>query len=669
MITRRNLVWGGSLAATFAAGLGARPALASPSVLPAALADFFAPAETRGAALSPAGTRIALLKQTLNRSRIASRIDVIDASQPQQVLTRIGLGGLELESVAWAGEGRLLVRAAAHFDAHGQVLPGATTRDKAAAMSVKRIISVAADGSGSKVLFEGDQGVLRRNSDLSAVIGFLRDDPGHVLMSAWDSGQVLSAYKVDVTTGQAELVEKGGWRTTAFWADHGTPVLRWDSMRGGVISTIFARPPGALEWKPVWTARNDQAPDFYIVGGTDRPGVITVAARLPGEDTVSVRELDLHGMAFGKPFAVRAGRDAVEGLVDDQGLYLGSRYIEDRTDYDFADKSFEPHFRALEGFFQGECNVRLLGADRSRTRYLAFVRGPREPGAFYAYDRTARRADNLGQANAALSRDRLAPMRALKVPTRDGAQITAYLTAPIGEKPGPLIVMPHGGPETRDTWDFDRRVQILAAQGWWVLQPNFRGSGGCGLAFARAGWRSWGERMQADVEDAVEFAVKTNRLDASRVGIVGASYGGYAALMGTVRRPDLYKASIAICGLSDLIEMLDYERANDDTPDREDYRFWVQRIGDPAADKALLEKASPRLRAHEIEAPVLLVHGSADPIVPVQQSRGMAQALKAAGKRHELLEIAQAGHVDWSAAKEEELMARYVAFLSESLSV
>src|SRR3569833_699467 len=110
MITRRNLVWGGSLAAAFAAGLGARPALASPSVLPAALADFFAPAETRGAALSPAGTRIALHKQTRNRGRIASRIDVIDASQPQQVLTRIGLGGLELESVAVGVE----VRCGAH---------------------------------------------------------------------------------------------------------------------------------------------------------------------------------------------------------------------------------------------------------------------------------------------------------------------------------------------------------------------------------------------------------------------------------------------------------------------------------------------------------------------------------------------------------------------------
>jgi dipeptidyl aminopeptidase/acylaminoacyl peptidase len=270
---------------------------------------------------------------------------------------------------------------------------------------------------------------------------------------------------------------------------------------------------------------------------------------------------------------------------------------------------------------------------------------------------------NMG-ASRVLDPQRLGDCRLLKVGTRDGAEIQAYLTSPPGEAPGPLFVLPHGGTEVRDQRRFDRQVQILAAQGWWVLQPNFRGSGGYGLDFARQGWRRWDERMQEDVEDAVAQVVRDHGLDAARIAIMGTSYGGYAALMGAVRRPDLYKAAISICGVSDLPEMLAAEKRDDETPTKEIYDFWKKRIGDPDTDGSLLEAASPRRRVAEIACPVLLVHGVDDEIVPIVQSRIMNRALRAAGKTVEHVEVPDAGHGDWEDRVEKELMQRYVALLT-----
>ena len=174
--------------------------------------------------------------------------------------------------------------------------------------------------------------------------------------------------------------------------------------------------------------------------------------------------------------------------------------------------------------------------------------------------------------------------------------------------------------------------------------------------------------MQEDIEDSVAHAITLRGLDATRVAIMGSSYGGYAALMGAVRRPDLYKAAISICGVGDLPEMLAWENREDDTPGKQIYEFWTKRIGDPAVAGPALEQASPRRRAAEIACPVLLVHGVDDPIVPVIQSRRMRDALRAASRTVELVEIDGAGHADWDDSQEQALVTRYVALLGQAFA-
>jgi len=157
-------------------------------------------------------------------------------------------------------------------------------------------------------------------------------------------------------------------------------------------------------------------------------------------------------------------------------------------------------------------------------------------------------------------------------------------------------------------------------------------------------------------------------LDESRVAIMGTSYGGYAALMGAVRRPDLYKAAISICGLGDLADSLAYDRRDDESADGFVYNYWVSRIGDLRTDAAAIAAASPRLRAAEIDCPVLLVHGVNDRIVQVHQSRQMHEALRAAGKRSDYVEVSGAGHADWEDDVEQSLMERYVALFSRAFA-
>lgn len=659
----------GVLAGMGGAGLAAAagPAAAR-QTRPHAIEDFFVKPATLGAALSPSGNRIAIIRELREDGRRRSVLDVLDAADPSAPAVRAGIGDVDCETMEWASDDRVLI---------GLVLKTETGRDNRSARSMistagqeivsRRMISIDPATGGAVVLFANDPQRMRRSRDLGAVIDALHDDPAHVLMVSTTTLGVAALYKVNVITGAATEVERGDNDTFGWETQDGVPVVRYDINQSYTVISVHARAPGESGWKPLRRIRVEDAPDFSWISGTDRAGVAMVSSRQDGEDVESVRELDLRTLEFGPPMTSRPGLDVAGGVLDDRGRYMGATYWKDRLEYDFAVPELAVHHRAMNRFFGDECNVSLLDVDETHNRFITYVTGPREPGAWYLYDRAARRYLNLVQRTG-LSGERLGRTEAVTVPTRDGATITAYLTIPPGEAPGPLVVLAHGGPERRDVQSWNRQAQILAAQGWWVVQPNFRGSGGYGLAFAREGWKRWGDRMQHDVADAVAHVVSTKGLDGDRVAIMGSSYGGYAALMGAVDRPDPYKAAIAICGVFDLPDMLAHVARRDDSPGREVYDFWLKRIGDPDADAARLALASPRRRAEGVACPVMLVHGVDDPVVPVFQSRRMKDALQAAGKTVEYHEIEDAGHGDWEDDVEERLMRRYVALLSRAFA-
>ena len=249
-----------------------------------------------------------------------------------------------------------------------------------------------------------------------------------------------------------------------------------------------------------------------------------------------------------------------------------------------------------------------------------------QPGTYYYYDTSAGVMSSLSKISQNFGPGiHLSPVRTIRYKARDGLEITAVLTLPAGRDPKnlPLILMPHGGPFARDSEEWDWWVQFLAYRGYAVLQPNYRGSSGYGTALAEKGEGQWGLAMQDDLNDAVDWAVKEGIADAKRVCIVGASYGGYAAMRGAQRDGGRYRCAISYAGVSDLSAMMRYDGRFLNHGTRKD---WMKQ---QAPDFA---SVSPINFAGQLSTPILLMHGRKDRRVQVSQSREMAEKLKAAGK-------------------------------------
>jgi dipeptidyl aminopeptidase/acylaminoacyl peptidase len=515
MTTRRELIAGAALSALTVGIFGTR-ALAqtppSPAAKPLDPFDFHLIPTTVSSSLSPSGKRVAVLRNKYTAQGVVSWLDIIDAENPTAPAKVVPLGEHGASGAVWANETRLLI-----WVVYNVTHKGFETEE------IARVVALNDDGTAPAVMF-GNRGTsLEYIHDLGRVIDELPDDPDHVLMAAPEPTRGLMAlYKVDINTGDAVVVEYGAPRTYNWLTQDGVARIRFDDDRGAG-SRIMARAPGESDWKFVHQYRVDQIPDFAIYGPSDKPGVFLASARVGDEDKTSVREVDLATLKLGAPSKVDVG-----GVwLDRRRKLMATTWQEDRQAYAFTDKGFAAHFAAIEKYFGPEQSLTLHDADDARTRYLGIASGPRDPGTYFMYDRKSHAVTELGPYQSHLTPQRLGAMHILAVKTRDGSDVRAYLTAPPSGVPGPLVVMPHGGPESRDYWGYDTWSQVLAAQGWWVLRPNFRGSGGYGLDFAKQGWRRWGERMQEDVEDATAQAIADFKLDRSKVAIFGGSYGGY----------------------------------------------------------------------------------------------------------------------------------------------
>jgi dipeptidyl aminopeptidase/acylaminoacyl peptidase len=226
-----------------------------------------------------------------------------------------------------------------------------------------------------------------------------------------------------------------------------------------------------------------------------------------------------------------------------------------------------------------------------------------------------------------------------------------------------LILVPHGGPAARDTAEFDWIGQALASRGYAVLQPEFRGSDGFGWAHMAAGFGQWGRKMQSDLADGVRFLASQGTIDPKRVCIVGASYGGYAALAGAALPSDkgIYRCAVADSGVADPRGMLKWvqDRYREDAV----LRYWDRFMGVTSPDDPKLSEISPLAHAADVSVPVLLIHGKDDTVVPIEQSEQMAAALQAAGKPVTFVKLNREDHWLSNAETRQRMLAETVKFL------
>jgi dipeptidyl aminopeptidase/acylaminoacyl peptidase len=259
------------------------------------------------------------------------------------------------------------------------------------------------------------------------------------------------------------------------------------------------------------------------------------------------------------------------------------------------------------------------------------------PGTYLYGDRDAKTLSPLAAAYPDLTEDVLIEKEMRRYKARDGLELEGFLSLPktFANKPTATIILPHGGPMSEDGKSFDMFSTFMANRGYVVFQPNFRGSSGYGHDFMMQAVGGMGLEMQDDLEDAVKYLVDEKIADPKKVCIVGASYGGYAALMGATKTPDLFQCAISFAGMSDLVKMSNNFRyfTNKNTARKQ--------FGE---DKKQLKETSPVRMAEKVKIPILLIHGDDDVIVPVEQSRIMARALEKNGKVHEYIELEEGTH-------------------------
>jgi dienelactone hydrolase len=319
--------------------------------------------------------------------------------------------------------------------------------------------------------------------------------------------------------------------------------------------------------------------------------------------------------------------------------------------------------RQLEKAFPEDVVVFHSGS-RDGQHVILFVWSDRDPGSYYLLDRVSKKTSLLLREKSWLNPADLSASEPVSLKARDGLEIHGYVTMPVapGISPPPLIVMPHGGPfGIRDTWYYDEEVQILTANGYAVLRVNFRGSGGFGRSFVEAGYRQWGKKMQDDVTDATRWLIAQRKIDPERICIFGSSYGGYAALMGVAREPDLYRCAISTAGVTDLNLM----RKWGDIQRRKSGRHYLDtQIGD---DTNALYEHSPTKHAGKIDAKVLLIHGEHDQRVSFEHAKAMQAALEKAGKSVETYYFGNETHGIYGKENRREYYGRVLRFLETNL--
>jgi dipeptidyl aminopeptidase/acylaminoacyl peptidase len=313
-----------------------------------------------------------------------------------------------------------------------------------------------------------------------------------------------------------------------------------------------------------------------------------------------------------------------------------------RPTYDMFDKAVQADLDTAQAAFPSS-SVRLVTWTDDWSKLLLFVDGGDSSERYVRFDRAGQKLTVITPGRTQIKPGDIGEVITIEYKAGDGLKIPALITWPASvpadqRKNLPLVVMPHGGPSSYDSIGFDWLAQYLANEGYAVLQPNFRGSAGFGKAFREAGYGQWGRKMQSDITDGVNAMIKMGWADKERVCIVGWSYGGYAALAGGALTPDLYKCVVSVAGVSNLRDML-YTEAKDHGPNSLSVKYWKELIGDPDKDAKAIDAVSPALLAASFKAPVLLIHGTEDTVVPSRQSNMMDEALRRADKAVDYVKI------------------------------
>jgi len=518
----------------------------------------------------------------------------------------------------------------------------------------KSILGVSAD---MKTVREVDKN--RVGVEADNVIWIARDGSPKLLLAKStgiheESEWYPSVFDVDVSTGKAKMIVPSVDEVWEWDADAYGNVRYGIIYRDGKAKGVIYRGPEGGRFEKILLSKRPGGsiplPQIYRGDGV-------AIAFDDGDGRDAVYELSLPSFSVGKKLFGDARYDIEDVIPDQAGTGIaGFAFVGRREQIEWLDEDLKEIQTGLDKTL-GSGNGRIISWNRDRTRLLVEVGTPSQAGALYYWDTSKESMQRIGWNNFALQNRTLSPVSTVEYKARDGTPIEAVVTLPRGRqhKGLPLIVMPHGGPEARDSEAYDWWVQFLAEQGYVVIQPNYRGSTGYGKSFYELGKGEWGGKMQDDLVDAIGWLAGQGIIDPKRVCIVGASYGGYAAMRGAQRDTKHYRCAVSYAGISDLNAILKYDR---NTMGKGVVEYWKNRATD-------FDAVSPRFHAAEFGTPILIAHGVVDKRVPVKQSRMLVSELQKAGKPYEYLEQKKADHHFSRAEDRLEFLRALKAFLDK----
>jgi dipeptidyl aminopeptidase/acylaminoacyl peptidase len=596
----------------------------------------------RSPKLSPDGRRIVARNVADGKVRLI----ILDADKPGERGQVIPLGEAAIYALQWAGNRRLLITAMATSQVYGMNLP------------YLRLLAVDTDTGAARLVDAKSRGML--GGDV-----LYADPTGTWALVA--SQNTLSDYpsvkRVDLGTGIATVVEKAKTGVWNWYADD-NGVVRAGMALDGRRYTVWYRDSASEPLRPlrgkVSKNDDDSTVDRFIFGRTGNAWVVT------NERTgkFALYKYEFASSSIAEPIFEHPTADIDNVIYEPlSGEISGLTYHDDRRRTVWLDPERKELQKRIDKALPNTVN-NLTDWSDDGNRVMVWSSGGSDPGRYFLLDQKSSKMHPVVDPYPQIEPAQLAPVKAVRYVARDGLSIPAYVTLPLGReaKNLPLVVMPHGGPFARDEWSYDPLVQFLANRGYAVLQPQFRGSTGYGKDFVAKGYGQYGRAMQDDLDDGVDWMMKAGQIDAKRVCIFGASYGGYAAMWGAIRNQDRYRCAASWAGVSDLATQLRYDRKG--FAATRYFKEWRTRVaGDPKFD---LRTVSPLSFADKLKIPIFIAHGEADKTVPVTQSQTMVTALSKAGADVTSIFYKESGHDFGSTADYADFLKRLEAFLAKN---